>query len=452
MTRKQIPNLFRKIGLAILLTLFAAFSPSAHPAQADDGGYQVEWVYSTTSQTDLRNIREAVDEYIRNDGALRGYAGQPMVGYGGYPDSEDRHRVLYNIHFIGYSDPKKPLEVSPVELSRGTISFGKLPDGYQSTYSATFQVKKDDSQPDKWIVESVYGGKPPFYRIGFIVGGNDSSIPSYATVIVPRSGKITNIYETTARFQASIPSSCVDTVTTLRYWQLDVQKITGDRNVLPPYPLRGIHLESQKDEGRATLFVNPFKIRFAVDDIQTPSIALWDKDKKTWQPIITNVVTDGKERWAEAETAFTGDFALFSQAVSKPVEADHKANIFDSLEQIGGVNVNKTPVRFDIAKPYIEDNRVMVPLRPIAEAIGATVQWELDEEQQKVEIYKNGKQIGFYIGQKRVITNGPALEIDVPAKIVDGQTVVPVRFLAQALDLDIAWDSLNKIVNITAKD
>lgn len=80
--------------------------------------------------------------------------------------------------------------------------------------------------------------------------------------------------------------------------------------------------------------------------------------------------------------------------------------------------------------PMLINNRTMVPLRFIAESLGADVQWL--EKTNTVEIKQDGKCLQLVLDQ-----TGPGL--DTPATIVRGRTLVPVRYVAESLGANVTW-------------
>ncbi len=108
--------------------------------------------------------------------------------------------------------------------------------------------------------------------------------------------------------------------------------------------------------------------------------------------------------------------------------------------QIGSriVNVDNEAVIYDAA-PVIRNNRTLVPIRIITEALGGKVDW-------------NGatKEVTLSINDKEIkMTIGKMLEkYGVAPVIIDGRTFVPVRFVADELGAEVAWDEATKTVTI----
>lgn len=101
---------------------------------------------------------------------------------------------------------------------------------------------------------------------------------------------------------------------------------------------------------------------------------------------------------------------------------------------------------FDVP-PVIVEGRTLVPLRAIFEALGAEVGW--DGNTQTVTATKATTEIKLIIGGQ-AYKNGQLVTLDVPAKIVDGRTMVPLRFVSEAMGSQVDWDGNTQIITITS--
>ncbi|MBS3986048.1 MAG: hypothetical protein KGZ66_10675 [Selenomonadales bacterium] len=101
------------------------------------------------------------------------------------------------------------------------------------------------------------------------------------------------------------------------------------------------------------------------------------------------------------------------------------------------VLINNAPLQFDVP-PVIEQGRALVPMRAIFEALGATVHW--DEATRTVTAYRRESAIVLVIGSRTAWVNGPSRTLDVAPGIVNGRTLVPLRFVAEALGAEVTWD------------
>ncbi|MCD8390363.1 MAG: copper amine oxidase N-terminal domain-containing protein [Firmicutes bacterium] len=110
------------------------------------------------------------------------------------------------------------------------------------------------------------------------------------------------------------------------------------------------------------------------------------------------------------------------------------------------VYVDDVQLEFDV-NPIIEDGRTLVPLRAIFEALGAQVEW--DGETQTATAISGADVVTVTIDSNTLYKNGAAVELDVPAKIVDDRTLVPVRAVSESFDADVVWDGNTRSVIIT---
>lgn len=124
------------------------------------------------------------------------------------------------------------------------------------------------------------------------------------------------------------------------------------------------------------------------------------------------------------------DKALHGEAVSVLVTLDGDTIDFDQ----GALLIN---------------SRVLVPVRKVFEALGGTVTWNNDE--QKVTGQVDDDTIELTIGSQTAYINGEPYTLDVPAQIVNSRTLVPVRFVAESLGKEVAWDQDRYAVNLASK-
>lgn len=108
--------------------------------------------------------------------------------------------------------------------------------------------------------------------------------------------------------------------------------------------------------------------------------------------------------------------------------------------------------------PIIVDNRVMLPLRAISEALDATVYWFNDDKRIQIVRYDSllSLQIGNNMMGRYSIVDGKAtildnLEMDVPAMIQNDRSYVPLRAISEAFSADIQWDNTNRTATIVPK-
>lgn len=102
------------------------------------------------------------------------------------------------------------------------------------------------------------------------------------------------------------------------------------------------------------------------------------------------------------------------------------------------------------AAPFIKDGRTMVPLRFIAEAFGANVEWipETKGINISLELKSAVHTIGLQVGNPTAIVDGEVVTLDVAPVIVNGRTFVPLRFVAEAFGATVDWNQLYQVVTI----
>ncbi len=100
--------------------------------------------------------------------------------------------------------------------------------------------------------------------------------------------------------------------------------------------------------------------------------------------------------------------------------------------------------------PIILENRTLVPVREVFEKLGGTVEWIAEN---KLVIVRFGeKTIELTVDQKEAVVNGQVVTLDVPAKIINNKTLVPVRFISEKAGLDVQWDGETHTVTVQKKE
>ncbi|MCL6577637.1 copper amine oxidase N-terminal domain-containing protein [Kyrpidia sp.] len=89
---------------------------------------------------------------------------------------------------------------------------------------------------------------------------------------------------------------------------------------------------------------------------------------------------------------------------------------------------------FDVP-PVVQDGRTLVPIRQIAEALGATVNWN----QGTVTIRREKQTVTLRIGDPSASVNGQNITLDVPPELSGGRTLVPLRFVGEAFGMAVDY-------------
>lgn len=99
--------------------------------------------------------------------------------------------------------------------------------------------------------------------------------------------------------------------------------------------------------------------------------------------------------------------------------------------------LNGVEVETGNVSPFIENGYTMVPLRHFCEALGATVKW--DNRTRTVSVKVGDVNIKLTIAKKEAVVNGNNKTLPVAPKIISGRTLVPLRFIAEALGASVNW-------------
>ncbi len=91
-------------------------------------------------------------------------------------------------------------------------------------------------------------------------------------------------------------------------------------------------------------------------------------------------------------------------------------------------------------------SRTLVPLRGVFEALDTTVDWK--QSTRTVTASKNGTTVVLPLGSKTAKINGKTTTLDVPAKVIKGRTMVPLRFVTEAMGSQVDWNQATQTVTI----
>ncbi len=122
-------------------------------------------------------------------------------------------------------------------------------------------------------------------------------------------------------------------------------------------------------------------------------------------------------------------FLLFFLAGSKEALASN-------INQEISIQMNGTVLSPDVS-PVIRDGRTLVPFRTVAEALNLEVNWKA--ETQEIEVMGQGVSLKMSIGSQEARKNGSSVFLDVPPLILNGRTMVPIRFIGEAFGCQVQW-------------
>ena len=96
--------------------------------------------------------------------------------------------------------------------------------------------------------------------------------------------------------------------------------------------------------------------------------------------------------------------------------------------------------------PRIENSSTLVPVRVVAEALGAKVGWV--PSSRKVTITRDSSQVQLTIDRKTAAVNGKTFSLALAPKLVNGTTMVPVRFVAEQFGVLVQWDQKTRSIHL----
>lgn len=149
----------------------------------------------------------------------------------------------------------------------------------------------------------------------------------------------------------------------------------------------------------------------------------------------------------------------FGTVMSSPVKFGDPSSIYMNDEGFSfrtiALKLNSTKATVDDEErtlqiaPFTLDGRTMVPIRFVSEALGAEVAW--DGKKRSVTIVKDDNRIELVIDQKEAVVNGRRTSMDSPAIIRNDITLVPIRFVSENLNMKVFFDN-GEIVITDAKE
>ena len=96
--------------------------------------------------------------------------------------------------------------------------------------------------------------------------------------------------------------------------------------------------------------------------------------------------------------------------------------------------------------PVIENSRTLLPIRAIVEKMGGYITWNNDER--KVSIMHGSNTIYLWIDSNTAVVNNVEKELDVAPKIIQSRTFIPLRFVAENLGATVTWLPETKSIKI----
>lgn len=194
---------------------------------------------------------------------------------------------------------------------------------------------------------------------------------------------------------------------------------------------------------------------------------------KTYDPYISKVVYRLNGAYVSEQTQYPFRFALDYQKLkagtnkleivvfdSENRQAGSKTISFTKGAKVGNIGERQVKMYIEdrnfytskgkgelLGAPYVKEKRTMVPLRFVSETLGATVNW--NSQQQKITITNKNRTIVLHKGSKSVLLNGKKHLVEAAPEIRGGTTFVPLRFISEHLGAKIQYETKDQSIAVS---
>ena len=140
---------------------------------------------------------------------------------------------------------------------------------------------------------------------------------------------------------------------------------------------------------------------------------------------------------------FLNNLQIYGSPIKMRLLYDGKMHDYEA-ESIRIV-VNQQELAIEDMPPILLYDRTLMPARAVSEALGAEVAW--NAETQEVYIRRNDDVVILKADNKVANINGTEFTMDVPAKVINERTMIPVRAVSEALECTVEWDENTRTVS-----
>ena len=135
-------------------------------------------------------------------------------------------------------------------------------------------------------------------------------------------------------------------------------------------------------------------------------------------------------------------FVLLCVMTIMPASADARYEI--------GVRIEGEAVSFANQRPAIVDGRTLVPIRGVFEHLGFEVSWETHAPR-TATLENNEYVVHITVGSEEFTVNGRRFTLDVPAQLIGGSTMLPIRAVLEAVGMHVGWHAGVNVVMISSE-
>lgn len=161
-----------------------------------------------------------------------------------------------------------------------------------------------------------------------------------------------------------------------------------------------------------------------------------------------------QNRWSKSILLILVTFTVSLAIVLGPGPARIAAAMYRSIvfgiapaePPYANVLLDMAPVKSPV-KPYVEDGTTMVPLRALGEALGAEIGW--DQRERAATYSKGNLSLIVKIGEPDIAaSDGKEVPMPLPASLLEGNTMVPLRLFSEILGFQVSWDQNTRTVHV----
>ena len=157
----------------------------------------------------------------------------------------------------------------------------------------------------------------------------------------------------------------------------------------------------------------------------------------------THTVATNAESGAQTDEDTTWEVAVHPSEARHSEEREYARRMATILVQIDGEKI-----AFGDQRPAMVDGRTLVPVRGVLEHVGFDVDWNPVSGQ--VTLTSDDYEVILTIDSANFITNGITHTLDVPAQIMEGRTMLPIRAVMESVGYYVGWDDGNRTVLISS--
>ena len=114
-----------------------------------------------------------------------------------------------------------------------------------------------------------------------------------------------------------------------------------------------------------------------------------------------------------------------------------------------GVAIDGAKINFSDAHPVVSGGRTLVPVRGVFEELGFSVEW--NDEEKSATLSRASTEVVITLDSDVFTVNGESRALEVPAQIIGGRTMLPIRAVLESVGYDIDWNAETRTINIVAK-